>query len=212
MSYYDSNSNSISRLVPLAKNGDGAAHNEICKQVQSYLHVMADRQLDAGLRRKMNPSDIVQMAMTRMYNGLNDFRGQSRPEFYAWLNQILRNEINTTRRDLRRAKRDVGREKEITEEDGNYGGPMMTDPNLTPSSQAIQAEKLRQFNTALQTLPPDYATVIQLRSLDELPFKEVAVKMNKSYDAVTKLWYRAIVKLQDELDRMNDSVMCNAIA
>jgi RNA polymerase sigma-70 factor (subfamily 1) len=198
---------SINSLVPRARSGDDDARNEICQQVQQYLQMMAVKQLDQNMQRKMNPSDVVQMTMTRMINGIDDFRGSSNAEFYGWLNQILRNEIKTSRRDLHRGKRDISRERELSDKSGNRPRPAITDPNLTPSSEAIKSEKLEQFGRALEKLPPDYAEVIQLRSLEELTFKEVAEKMGKSYNAVTKLWYRAVVKFQEELDRLDDSIL-----
>ena len=58
----------------------------------------------------------------------------------------------------------------------------------------------------MEKLPSEMATVIRLRTLEELPFKEVADQMGKSYDAVNKLWRRAIVKFQNELNDQNESM------
>ena len=93
---------SISLLMPRAKTGDDLAQNEICRQVRDYLTMMAERELDPTLRRKVNPSDVVQMTMARMIGGIDDFRGKSSREFYGWLNQILKNEVRATRRNLQR--------------------------------------------------------------------------------------------------------------
>ena len=72
--------------------------------------------------------------------------------------------------------------------------------------------------TALQTfLPPpsrralilidpsyedkqDYRRVIVLRNQEDRPFEEIAVMMNRSENAVRKLWFRAIELLQQEMD------------
>jgi len=97
----------ISQLVELARRGDRVAQSEICRQVQGHLIRLADRQLDQAMRGKVNPSDIVQASLSRMIHGFVDFRSSSTAEFYARLNSILNNEIRTTRRDLRRGRRDV---------------------------------------------------------------------------------------------------------
>ena len=81
----------ISHLVTAARTGDAAAHSEICRKIQQPLNQMADQHLDRQLRRKLNPSDIVQATLTRMVQGFEDFRGSSTDEFYGWLNTILRN-------------------------------------------------------------------------------------------------------------------------
>ena len=194
---------SISMLMPKAKTGDDLAQNEICRQVRNYLLMMAERELDPAIRRKVNPSDVVQMTMTRMIGGIDDFRGKSSREFYGWLNQILRNEIRATRRNLQRDKRDIRRENEMLDRSG-IRKPEKPDPLLTPSSEAIRKETIEKFERILTLLPDDYATVIRLRSLDELPFKDVAEKMERTTASVTNLWYRAIVKFQEEFSKLED--------
>ena len=47
--------------------------------------------------------------------------------------------------------------------------------------------------------------MIQLRSIQELPFEEVAQQMDRSINAVSKLWGRALVSLQQELAKLDDS-------
>lgn len=193
---------SISQLVGAAKVGDSDAHSEICRQVQGQLNTMAKRQLDDGLRRKLNPSDIVQATLTRMVQGFDDFRGSTSAEFYSWLNSILRNEVNSTRRNLQRDRRDVRRENEPAED-----GPSIDHQGKqeTPAAAALRQEKLARFRQVIKRLPPDYAQVIELRSIQELPFADVAVQMDRSVEAVSKLWGRALVKLQQELSQIDDS-------
>lgn len=197
----------ISLLVPKARDGDEDARNEVCRRVQDYLQAMAEKKLDHSLRRRVNAADMVQQTMTRMINGFDGFRGASSAEFYGWLNRILENEINATRRNLQRGKRDIRREQELAEKSGVVRGPVPADPNLTPGSEAIKEEKLRQFHQVLDRLPVDYCQVIRLRSLQEMSFKEVAMAMDKSYDSVSKLWYRAIVRFQEELEKLDDTMI-----
>lgn len=192
----------ISQLVDAAKVGDSAAHSEICRQVQGQLNTMANRQLDDGLRRKLNPSDIVQATLTRMVQGFDDFRGSTSAEFYGWLNSILRNEVNTTRRNLQRDRRDVRRENEPAANAPSFDYPGNQE---TPTASALRQEKLARFRQVIKRLPPDYAQVIELRSIQELPFADVAVQMDRSVEAVSKLWSRALVKLQQELSQIDDS-------
>ena len=92
---------------------------------------------------------------------------------YGWLNAILRNELNNVRRDHHRDKRDLNREQHLTH-NSQMPQPALHDPALTPSSEAMRSEMLATFHKTLEQLPPDYATVIRLRSLEELPFREVA--------------------------------------
>ena len=192
----------MSQLVGAAKDGDSEAHSEICRQVQGQLNRMADQQLDGQLRRKVNPSDIVQATLTRMVQGFGDFRGSTSAEFYGWLNSILRNEVHSTRRDYQRQRRDVRRESE-PKSNVNVGDFQPTED--TPQNQLQQQEKLARFREVIKILPPDYARVIELRSIQELSFEDVALKMGRSVNAVSKLWGRALVSLQQELEKIDDS-------
>jgi RNA polymerase sigma-70 factor (ECF subfamily) len=193
---------SFSRLVLGARQGDEAACSEICRQVQQHLEGMAARDLDQRLRGKLNPSDIAQQAMLRMVDGLEDFRGSSSGEFYAWLNAILKNEIYSTRRDFTRQRRDVRRE------DAMACNAVVSKEGVqeNPERAVHQREQLERFREVIQRLPEDYATVIQLRSLEEMPFAEVADRMGRSVDAVSKLWSRALVKLTEELNKLDESI------
>lgn len=193
---------SFSRLVIEARHGDGLARSEICRQVREYLCGRVDRDLDQRLRAKLNPSDIAQQAMLRMVEGLEDFRGSSSREFYAWLNSILRNEILSIRRDYYRQRRDVRREE------GPAAGETFDLTANEPSVEATirQREQLAQFREVIERLPEDYARVVRLRGIEELPFAEIAVQMERSVDSVSKLWSRALIRLAEELKKKNESI------
>ena len=48
----------------------------------------------------------------------------------------------------------------------------------------------------LDQLPDDYREVIVLRSLQELPYEEVARRMGRTAGAVRTLWVRALARLR----------------
>jgi len=192
----------MSQLVDAAREGDNEARSEICRQVQGRLNHMADQHLDAGLRRKLNPSDIVQATMIRMVQGFGDFRGATSAEFYGWLNTILKNEVNSTRRDFQRQRRDVRKETEANS--AVVRGQARTDER--PDRPLRSKEKMARFRQVIDRLPPDYAQVIELRSIQELSFEDVAREMDRSVNAVSKLWGRALIALQQELSMLDDSI------
>ena len=57
-------------------------------------------------------------------------------------------------------------------------------------------ERELQVADALTQLAADYQTVVMLRNVEQLPFDEVARRMNRSRPAVQMLWMRAIHQLQ----------------
>ena len=191
---------SISILIEPSKQGDSQAQAELLAQLQDYVRLMAEKHLEPSLRQKAGYSDIAQEAMTRVVENFNQFHGETSAEFRGWLRAIVVNEIQRTRRTFRAAKRDIAKERQI-DSDSHSGqfdmGPV--DLNPTPSTEAMAREQVETFKKILGQLPEDYATVIQLRSIEKLSFKEVAETMQKTHDSVTKLWYRAVLKLEEKM-------------
>ncbi len=56
----------------------------------------------------------------------------------------------------------------------------------------MRAELESAIKGARDSLPDDYREVIELRSIQQLPFDEVAERMNRSIGATRKLWCRAV--------------------
>lgn len=192
----------ISLLIPQAREGSDTAREELLQHIQSYLALMAAKNNVQHLQAKFGNSDIVQQSLAQVIQGFDQFRGESSKEFYGWLNQIVANEAKQLQRDHHRQKRDVKRERRMQSEQSGSDvvGFVPQDGQPTPSSNAMAREELRQFTDALEKLPADYAEVVRLRSLESLPFQQVAEKMDRTVDSVRKIWYRAIVKLQQEVD------------
>ena len=196
----------VSLLVPQAKQGSAEARDQLLAHVQDYLRLMAQQNAPGHLQGKFGASDVVQQSLAQVIQGFDDFRGNTAGEFYGWLKVIVTNEARKLQRDYRRDKRNVARERPLAVDlSGSQPGFVPADGQPTPRAHAIAAEQVEQLHDALERLPDDYAEVIRLRSLERLSFKDVADRMGRSFDSVTKLWYRAILKLQQELEPHDDS-------
>ena len=194
-------------LVPKAKSGSGDAKNRLLEQIQDYVHVMAKNKLPANLRGKFGTSDIVQQSLAQVIQRFDDFRGESPGQFYAWLRTIVANEARQLHREYNREKRDIRRERSVSmRESGSQVGFIPQDAQPTPGTNAIATERIQKLNDAIDRLSDNDAAVIRLRSLERLPFKEVAKRMGRSVGAVTKLWYRAILRLERELSPDDESI------
>lgn len=193
-------SDSISLLIGPSKDGDPQARAELLVQMQQYLELMAARQMDPALQQKLGPSDVVQQTMTRVIENFDGFRGDTAGEFRAWLKTIVANEVNSYRRAFRTRRRDIALEQSLTPGNSGQANPdAPRDRGPSPSSEAMTAERIDHFYEILDQLPENYAQVIRYRSLERLSFNEIAEKMDRSYDAVTKLWYRAVLQLESKL-------------
>ena len=190
---------SISMLIPPVKAGDPSARDQLLRELQGYLEATARKHLDPTIKHKAGASDIVQQSFIQIIENFEKFRGQTSAELRGWINTIVVNEMNGVRRKFRTAKRDVTQEKPIQSKSSTSPGNVPSDASLTPSSAAIQAERQRKFHETLELLSAEHAEVIRLRNIDRLPFKTIGQRMGRSENAVSKLWYRAILQFEEKL-------------
>lgn len=196
---------SVRLIVARINEGNEDAWNQLNNQINNYLTLMADKNMPPAIRGRVNPSDIAQQTILEVVKGINGFRGRSTPEFFGWLNQIMRNQSARMARDLTRQKRDVRRQVSINSKDStNEPRIDLPDQNASPRTKAIEREQLDLMDQALTLLPEEYEQVVRWRNLEELSYEQIAEKMNRSVGAVSKLWYRAMVRLKEELVRLEN--------
>lgn len=189
----------ISLLIPQFKSGDPEAREQLIQELQQYLERVADHQMDPATRRKAGASDIVQLSLMRIVEKFDQFRGNTSAELHAWIKRIVINETNKVRRSFHTEKRDMQREISIEGQTESRPERSPKDAHLTPASSALKSERREKFHEVLKLLPADYAQVIRLRSLEGLSFREVGEHMDRSEDAATQLWYRAMLKFEEKL-------------
>ena len=69
----------------------------------------------------------------------------------------------------------------------------------SPSEAASRREQAVLLADAVDRLPPDYREAFVLRTVEHVPFEEVAVRMERSIGAVRMLWARAVKRLNQML-------------
>lgn len=186
------------------KNGVAAARDDLLRDCRQYLQKIANADLDQRLRHKVDPSDLVQSTLLKGAEHFQSFQGSTREELLGWLAEVMRNEIRMTRRRfLETQQRDEAREVHAEHPSWLPAGTQ----NSTPSQQMMRAEEYDQLMRALDQLPIDYQTVLRLRNWQRLPFVDIGKQMKRSEDAATKLWGRAVLALQKQLDHADSAAM-----
>jgi RNA polymerase sigma-70 factor (ECF subfamily) len=200
----DSSSTALHEQFRLAIAGDREALGGILTRHGSYLKMLASTQIHQRLRGKADPSDMVQETFLEAHKQIETFRGSSHAEFTGWLRGILahllakhfRKYIGTQQRDIRLEQ---SLNQELDQASGCFERGLVAKLD-SPSTKLMQNETMLALATALDALPSDYRTVIILRNIQGLPFKDVALAMEKSVDSVEKLWVRGLAKLKLEMD------------
>ncbi|MCG8649125.1 MAG: sigma-70 family RNA polymerase sigma factor [Pirellulales bacterium] len=192
---------SIQQVLASARSGRGEALGQLLQLYQNYLTILATTQLDRRLRRRMNPSDLVQETMLAAHRNFVDFRGRSEPELLAWLRQILINclrhaidtHFNAQKRDMRREISIEQVSQALDRSVINFAN-ILADRGPSPSEPARQRERAVLLANQLAKLRPEYRDVIVYRNLQGLSFNEIAERMNRKPGTVRMLWLRAMDK------------------
>jgi RNA polymerase sigma-70 factor (ECF subfamily) len=190
-------------LLVRARTADDGALGRLLERYRSYLTLLARLQIGRRLQGKADPADMVQEAFLEAARHFAQFRGETEPEFVAWLRQILATCLaHLVRRYFGTQARDVRLERML--EDELEQSSLAIDHGLianqsTPSQSASRREQAVILADALDRLTPDYREVIILRHLEGLTFPEVATRMVRSLDSVEKLWVRALPRLRQAL-------------
>jgi RNA polymerase sigma-70 factor (ECF subfamily) len=191
-------------LLARARAGDAAAQGELLAAYRQYLGILAGMQMDRFLRSRLDPSDVVQETLLEALRDFPQFVGATERDLMAWLRKILvRNLADQCKRHKAQA-RDLHRQESLEvllDHSCAAAHEALAGGISSPSTQAARREETVLLANALARLPADYREVLVLRHLQQLPFNEVAERMQRSSGAVRMLWTRALERLQRELEK-----------
>lgn len=195
----------FAELIAAARHGTDSDVGHLLEATRRYLLLVANRSLDAPLQQKVAPSDLVQETFLDAHRDFRRFTGESDGELLGWLCHILMHKAADAGRRFRgTAKRDLKEELPLAASSG-CPAQQVASSDPTPSAVAISCESGQRLHAALARLPAEYRRVIELRSLERLPFVEVGNRLQRSEDAAGKLWFRALQRLKQELAASDDS-------
>lgn len=191
----------VAQWLPAARAGSSEALGQVLEACRGYLLLIAQQELDPALQAKGGASDLVQQTFLEAQRDFPAFQGSTHDALLAWVRQLLVNNLANFRRDYHRDKRRVTREIALPGSDSQAPrGSGLDAKTSTPSALMMLAEQTEALERAVAKLPEDYRRVIQLRYREERSFEAIAELMDRSQNAVRKLWSRAIERLQQELD------------
>jgi RNA polymerase sigma-70 factor (ECF subfamily) len=176
-------------LLKQAKGGAQEAIGRLLERQRAYLWALANEEVAGESHLTFTVADIVQSAQLEALRDLAAFRGTSEAEFRSWLRHILRNNVLDLRRARdRRIPRASGETARVEQQ------PDVSD--RSPSSQVSAGELGDKLRAAIDKLPPDERTVIELHYFQGKTYAEIGASLDRTPEAVRKLWGRALVRLQ----------------
>ncbi|TAK53968.1 MAG: RNA polymerase sigma factor, partial [Bacteroidetes bacterium] len=143
----------------------------------------------------LDAEDLSQDVFLKAYRSLDKFRGESK--FGTWLYRIT---VNTCY-DHRSKKSLRMIQPMTTSESEDDPSPLEPVGNSILPDRAAEASLIQHnIERALEQLTPREKTVFMLRHYHDLPLKEIAETLNVSLGSVKTLLFRAVKRLQGELE------------
>lgn len=195
----------IFTLLNRAREGDDHVRDELFEKCRAYVGFMARSQMETWMNAKIDASDLIQQTMMDAHQGFDQFRGKSEAEWIGWLKKILQhNTVDFCRKYKGTEKRNANREVSFAQSQSQslFRAAEPDANEETPSEVIMRKENEILLADALSKLPDDYQEVIYLRNMQQLPFQEIADKMERSQGAVQMLWLRAIKQLQEQMQHV----------
>ena len=143
--------------------------------------------------------DVVQDVFNKVNSGLRSFQGTAK--LSTWIYRIA---TNTAIDKIRSAAYKHSSQHVSIEEDANHEHQAISEDYKPPSTDqiVIQKEMTECINEYLDTLPPDYKTIITLSELEGMTNREVAEILDISVDNVKIRLHRARARLKSILNEV----------
>jgi RNA polymerase sigma-70 factor (ECF subfamily) len=181
-------------LLREAQEGSREALGELYARYGTRLIAFIRMRMGRDLRSRVESRDILQATLLKSFQRLAQFEGGDGATLMGWLIRIAENEIRDQVEYQHRQRRDAAAAVPL-----DAGGIDLAADVRSALSSAVMNEEAERLGAALEALEPAHRDVIVLRKLEELSFKEVAARMNRSEDACRMLLARAMVALTLQL-------------
>jgi RNA polymerase sigma-70 factor (ECF subfamily) len=181
------------RLLVRVREGDSTALDELFARYLVPLRRWATGRLPRYARDAADTQDLVQETLLQTFKKIEGFEPLREGALQAYLRQAL---LNRIRDELRRHRRRPATQGIDT------GIP---DPGASALEQAIGAEAVERYETALARLKPEEREAIIARVEMGCGYDEMALALGKpTADAARKAAQRALVRLADEMKRARE--------
>jgi RNA polymerase sigma-70 factor (ECF subfamily) len=188
-------------LVDRARTGDQEARQQLLVRHRKRLREMVALRMDRRLIARVDPSDVVQEALTEAVQQLSDYLRDRPLPFYPWLRQLTWERlIEVHRRHLYAQKRSVRSEDReylaLPDDSALHLAQRLLAPGSSPSDRLQRQELRDRVQTALAQLSPRDREILVLRHLEELTTNETAAVLGITAGAVKMQHLCAVQRLR----------------
>jgi RNA polymerase sigma-70 factor (ECF subfamily) len=193
-------SQSTDELLDRAARGDDTARDDLLDLHRDRLRRMVRVYLDRRVAARVDPSDVIQEALTDAARKLPDYlRGRPIP-FYPWLRRIAWERlVKAHRQHLGADCRSVIHEEAglpLPDESAFDLASRLAAPGTSPSHHVAREELRERVRCALEHLGPHDREVLVMRYLEQMSNREIAAALAITEGAVKVRHLRALERLR----------------
>jgi RNA polymerase sigma-70 factor (ECF subfamily) len=193
-------STETTRLLEKAAEGDRPAFDELMARHRPALMSAVQMRLDPGLRRRIDPSDVVQESQIDVLRRLADFVARRPMPFGLWLRKTAHERLLKMRRQhVRAARRSVRRELHLPDQTSLEVAARIASSSGSPSQIVSRRQLVGLVREALDELDELDREVVLMRYMEKLTNVEIAQVLGINATAVSKRLGRALLRLQSAL-------------
>ena len=168
-----SESEQTERLIDLASLGDQCAINELFDIHRAYLRRVIEPRLEDDLRRRVDPSDVIQETQLEATRRLKEYLAKRSVPFRIWLRRTaIEQLVNLRRKHVLAAKQTVHRESRLP--DHSSIAPAHKLLSGRPSQIMQKQELAQQVLAAIGRMGELDREILLLRHIEELSNQETA--------------------------------------
>ena len=183
-------------LMDRASRGDDEARQGLLQRYRDRLRRMVAVRLDARLRARLDPSDVVQEALLEAARRLPDYLRERPVAFYPWLRRLAwEHLVKLHQKHLATRKRSVARELPLPDDSLDALARQLAASGSSPSQRLERKEVCERVRRGLDQLPGVDREVLVLRYLEQLDTAETAAVLGISDGAVKMRHRRALERL-----------------
>jgi RNA polymerase sigma-70 factor (ECF subfamily) len=191
----DETRNLLDRLV----GGDPMALDALLKRHRPDLRSFVEFHLEPELQARVDPSDVIQEAQLEVARRMDDFLKRRPMPFHLWVRKTAYERLLNLRRDHRRRRRSVERERRLPDRSSLLVARPFVDCGPGPGEHAQAREQAERVSRAVADLSEADREILLMRHAEQLPYEEIACLLEIEPSAARKRYGRALIRLQKVL-------------
>ena len=187
-------------VVDFVRRGDTTALQALFAAYRDYLRHVIDLRIGDDLRRRVDPSDIVQEALMEALRRASDYVRDPKLPVRLWMRQIAIDRLQMShRRHVRADKRSITRELRLPDQSALTLAQQLIADADSPSMHIARHELVHMVRRAIDSLGEADREIIVLQAIEGLNSTESAQVLGIEAATARKRYGRALLRMRRRL-------------